>query len=240
MTKFKVTLSALALLLSTNQVFSFDLKQGNWLLEAGVFDSTQGKAQTVNIQGLIGDRYTVIDRHDHNGLFGLGYLLEGMEKGSFGIDYGINAFYFAKTSVSGDIIQEHLFTNLAYDYDVSRVPVYAIAKAHINNQNANYAITMDLGIGPNFITTTHFEDRSLDSGTTLQDNAYSGHTNVAFSAVTGIGLKMNNAFGKNHLECGYRFFYLGQGDFKRRTDQLLTILQTGHNYAHALMCTVSM
>lgn len=239
MENFKRFFSSMVLLVGTSQTFAFDLNEGNWLLEAGIFDSTQGQAQNINIQGAIGDHYTINDSHDHNALFGLGFFIKGLEKGSFGIDYGINAFYFGKNYVSGEIIQEYLFANLAYDYRISRVPVYAMAKTHITNQTAHYAFTMDLGIGPDFIKTSRYQDRSLDSGITLQDNAYYGHTNTAFSAVAGVGLKINNALGQHALECGYRFFYLGEGDFKRRTDQLLTTLKTGNNYAQALMCSIT-
>jgi hypothetical protein len=43
--------------------------------------------------------------------------------------YGINAFYLAKASVSGSIIQENLFENLSYHYKVTHYHVYAVAKS---------------------------------------------------------------------------------------------------------------
>jgi len=72
----------------------------------------------------------------------------------------------------------------------------------------------------------------------VPDNAFSSHNNVTFTAMAGVGLKLNNIFGRAPLECGYRFFYLGQGDLSKNTDQLLNTLKTGNNYANALICSV--
>jgi len=228
------------LFLAATQASSMDLKQGHFLFEAGGYKGTSGKNQNIYIQDLLGDRFNVTDHHHTNGLFGLGYLIDGSEMGRLGIDFGLNAFYFLSTEVSGTITQEFLFTNLAYHYKVSHLPVYATAKAHINTNANNYVFTIDAGIGPNVIKTSSYRDWSIDNGVTLPDRAFSGRYTTAFSAMTGVGLKVNDVFGHLPLECGYRFFYLGKGHFNARTDQIQNNLNTGNNYANALLCTVTM
>ncbi|MDI1352411.1 MAG: hypothetical protein PSV35_06525, partial [bacterium] len=64
-------------------------------------------------------------------------------------------------------------------------------------------------------------------------------TTVTFSATAGIGLRLNNLLGETPGECGYRFFYLGQGYFGRATTQTITSLHTGTAYANALVCSIS-
>jgi hypothetical protein len=230
-------ISSLVLFLVASQAASINLKQGHLLLEAGAFSSTQGKNQDINIEGLIGDRFNVTKRHDSNALFGLGYLIEGMKQNKFGIDYGINAFYLAQTQVHGTIDQELLYTNLGYSYKVSHLPVYATAKATIKTHSEKLAVTLDAGVGPNFIKTSQYHDWILNN--TLHDYSFLGRSNVTFSAMAGIGLKLSPLLGQLPLECGYRFFYLGHGGFNSRTDQILNTLKTGNNYAQALVCTVT-
>ena len=226
------------LLVISTQAYSFNLKHGHPVLQIGGYWSSQGKAQNINIKGLEGDYFSVTKRSDSNALVGLGYFLDGQEYNRFSMAYGINAFYLAKTSVKGNVTQEDLFTNLSYEYTVSHLPVYLAAKSTIKTKSSQYAFTVDAGIGPNFISTSGFKENSLD-GITLPDNAFSGHTTTTFSAMVGIGIKMNHVFGSVPLECGYRFFYLGQGNFNKNTNELLNTLSTGNAYANALMCSVT-
>lgn len=214
-------------------------KSGHVVFQAGGYWSTQGKKQHINIQGLIGDEFTVTDNHSSNGLVGLGYFLDGQEKELFKITYGINSFYLAKASVSGGVIQENLFENLSYHYNVTHYPVYAVAKSIIQTKFQKYAFTVDVGVGPNFIMTSGFKENSLDGGITIPDDAFSGRTSTTFSATAGVGIKLNQVFGKAPLECGYRFFYLGKGNFNKNTNQLLNTLSTGNNYANALICSIT-
>lgn len=238
MTKFFTVVLSIVFYLIGAEAFSIDLKQGHLLFEAGIYNSTQGQNQDVLINGLLGDRFNVSDRHDSNAVFGLGYLIDGMQRDRFNLDYGLNVFYLANTAVKGTIDQEFAFTNLAYSYEVSHLPVYAMAKATVKTNSERFAVTLDAGIGPNFLDTSHYRDWSLD-GMTLPDYAFSGRSEVTFSAMAGIGLKLMNLPGQAPLECGYRFFYLGEGSFNRQTNQLLTSLNTGTNYAQALLCTVT-
>lgn len=213
--------------------FAFDLTQGQKVLQLGGYLNHSGKEQFIGIEDLIGDRFTVSKHHDGNLLVGFGYLFNHPVKETVQLSYGINAFYLTKTYVKGQVIQEDLFENLAYQYGISHFPIYAAAKASINN-----GITFDTGIGINILTTRSFQEKSLD-GMTLPDHAFSGHSQATFSAMAGFGLKMNNVFGRAPLECGYRFFYLGQGEFRKQTNQLLSNLSTGPTYANALVCAVT-
>ncbi len=234
----KLRLSSIAaLILVSTQTFSFDLKKGHILLEGGANFSTQGKAQNIYINSLLGDRFSVTKRNDSNGLFGLGFLVDGPQHHLFDFAYGVNAFYLPNTSVQGTITQEFLFTNLAYRYNVTNVPIYASIKASTNHFSDKYAVTVDAGIGPNFKFST-YHDWSLDNGFTFPDRAFLSGTSTTFSATGGIGLKVNNAIGTVPVEVGYRFFYLGSGQLQRRTNQILNNLKTGNTYSQAVVVTV--
>lgn len=214
------------------------LKHGHAIIQLGGYWNNQGQTQHINIQDLIGDEFTVIRHSDSNGLVGLGYFVDGQNKSFFKMSYGINAFYLAKTAVTGNIIQENLFTNLSYQYKLTHYPVYAIAKSTIKTKSPKYALTIDAGIGPNFIRTDGYQEHSLD-GVTIPDNIFSSHTSTTFSAIAGFGVKINQVFGPAPLECGYQFFYLGQGNFNTVSNQVLNTLNTGSNYVNALMCAIT-
>src|SRR3990167_3529693 len=98
-------------LLANQPVIQSALKHGHAVLQLGGYWGTQGKTQHINIQGLIGDEFTTNNNDNKsNGLVGLGYFLDGQDKDLFTISYGINAFYLAKTAITGDVVQENLFT----------------------------------------------------------------------------------------------------------------------------------
>lgn len=214
------------------------LKHGHSVFQLGNYWSQQGKQQHIDIQGLVGDEYLVTNNHSNNGLVGLGYFVDGNELNLFKMSYGINAFYLAKSSVTGEIVQENLFTNLSYHYNITHYPVYVVAKSTIPTKSPKYGLTIDAGIGPNFINTNGYTEGSLDGGVTIPDSFFSGHTSTTFSATAGLGIKLNHVFGEAPLECGYRFFYLGEGNFNARTNQLLNTLHTGNIYANAVSCSI--
>lgn len=218
--------------------FALNLTDKHVVVELGGFQSTQGKSQFIGINGLVGNDYLVTHCHDYNALAGLGYYLTGFEKNHFNLWYGINAFYLPTTEVKGNVIQEQLFNNLGFRYKISYLPVYASVKANINSHTNIFAITIDLGVGPNINTTSQYRENSLDGGITIPDNAFSGRTNMTFGAMAGVGIKINNVFGHASLECGYRFFYLGQNQFNRKTNQLVSNLKTGKSYANALLFSI--
>jgi hypothetical protein len=218
-----------------------NITQGKFLLQVGGFSaSNQGKAQQINIQTLIGDYFSVSNNRNQNALFGIGYFVDGQHFNSFNMQYGVNAFYFMDTTVNGNITQEQLFTNLGYSYDTSNLPVYATAKGLFNLKNERYHLVIDAGIGPNFKQTSNFSERSLDGGVTIPEQPFTGKTNVTFSAMTGIGFKIDHAIDKAPLECGYHIFYLGRGQFNTTTNQVLNSLKTGNSYAQALTCGISL
>jgi hypothetical protein len=214
------------------------LKQGHAVLQLGGYWSIQGRSQNIHIDDLLGDKFTVSHRKGSNGLVGLGYLIDGQEYAKFRLAYGLNAFYLPKTSVAGHVIQEHLYKNLSYRYDVTHYPVYALAKLLIKTNSPNHELTLDIGMGPNFMKTHGFKESSLD-GITLPDAIFSSRNTASFSATVGAGIRLNEVFGKAPMECGYRFFYLGQGHFNKETSQVQKPLSTGAAYANAVMCSIT-
>lgn len=74
---------------------------------------------------------------------------------------------------------------------------------------------------------------------TSPDSIFTGRNKSTLTAMMGIGLKLNNVFGKLPFECGYRFFYLGKAGFNALTNQTTNSLNTGNSYANALMCAVT-
>lgn len=212
---------------------------GYFVFEGGIYFPSEGQSQDIPIEGLIGDYFTVDNQTDVASIFGAGFLFKGIRHNNFGLDYGVNFFYLAKTQVSGDIEQELIFNNLSYEYTVSHLPVYAVAKAFWTMPESNLSFTFDIGVGPNFMTVNNYQDWSND-GTSIPDNAFSGSDNhsTVYSAMAGVGVKINNLTFP--LEFGYRFFYLGEGSLEPRTDQILDDLKTGKIYANALFVTLSL
>ncbi len=204
----------------------------------GGFWATQGQDQDVDITGLIGDSFSVTHHSASNGLLGLAAYFDGWANKNYTLQYGVDAFYLGKTAVQGFVTQEQFATNLAYGYNLTNAPIFFGIKARPHYlEHDHYAVTLNLGIGPNIINTSNFKETALASYV-LPDEIYTGHTTVAFAAMAGLGLRVNNAFGKTPLECGYRFFYLGEGSLKTINSQVLTSLKTGHNYANTLMCSL--
>ena len=212
---------------------------GHPIVELGGYWSSQGKQQFVAITDVIGDEFTVTHPNGKNGAVGAGYFWNGHAMKyhympEIDMSYGLNFFYLARTQVSGQVIQEQLFTNLAYRYNVTHYPLYAMAKAHLKSQG----IILDAGVGPNFIQTSRFSETPLNSFS-LPDNIYAGKSMTTFTATAGLALQINNVLGNKPIECGYRFFYLGQGHFKTLNNQVLTTLTTGNDFGNALICAVS-
>ena len=214
------------------------LKHGHAIIQLGGYWSIQGENQHINIDGLIGDQFTLTNGNASNGLAGVGYFIDGQDTRRFTMSYGLNFFYLAKTAVTGDVIQENLFTNLAYRYNATHYPLYAVAKSTIKTPFPKNDLTLDVGIGPNFMWVSGFKEQSLD-GITIPDNIFSSHTSTTFSATVGVGLKVNQFFGQAPLECGYRFFYLGQGHLNATTNQVQHNLNTGSDFANAVMCSIT-
>ncbi len=214
--------------------------KGHFLAQIGGYSAIQGKAQTIHMtENLIGNRYTVTTHNQGNGLVGLGYLLDGpVIQGRFPISYGIDAFFLGQTSVRGYIIQEEEFTNLSYRYKVQHIPLYFVAKTVLDTKVEKVKLAFDAGIGPNFMSASHYKEEAL-AAFVIPDRAFSGRNNTTFAATVGASLRYVNSPDSIPLECGYRFFYLGQGKFQTNNEQVLNTVKTGDNYANAFVCTVT-
>lgn len=213
---------------------------GGPVIQVGWFTATQGKSQHVDIDGLIGDDFSVSKSSDQNILVGIGYHFDGCDICQTSILYGINAFYLAPTTVSGKVTQEDIFTNLSYHYSRTNYPIYFDVKALIHF-NELHDLVIDIGIGPNFVHTSGFKERSLDGGITIPDkHVFSATNSVAFSATLGLGWRINEVFNNLSLEIDYRFFYLGEGRLKKHNSQIKNSLHTGNSYANALILSISL
>jgi hypothetical protein len=219
--------------------FSSGLKGGHLAIQGGGYFTNQGRNQDIRIRNLIGDRYTMTNRNGSNGLFGLGYLLEGPQFHGIDLQYGVNAFYMTKTAVKGTITQEQLYTNLTFKYGVSHVPIYATLKGLANLYGERYALTGDVGIGPSFNMGSSYQDFRSDNHFTFRDRAFDTGSKTSFSAMAGFGIRANQLITGVPLEIGYRFFYLGEGQLSPRTDRILNNLKTGNGYAHAVVVTLT-
>ncbi|WP_454781741.1 hypothetical protein [Legionella sp. WA2022007384] len=207
-------------------------------IQGGFFGASQGKSQHVDIESLIGNQYTVDNNSQISGLVGAGLYFNGPSYNWFQLSYGVDVFYLGQTKVQGDIIQEDIFTNLSYKYSIQNVPLYAAAKALIYTNNPIYNITVDAGIGPNFMRTSGYHEMPLVDFA-IPDNAFKGTSTTTFTATVGAGIRLNNIIAPIPFECGYRFFYLGKGHLNRVNDQYIDNLTTGDTYANALVCAVT-
>lgn len=228
----------LSCLVHASVSWSFSLREGNVAAHLGAFRTTQGKSQSIGIDQAIGNTYTLSQNHGNNVLLGLGYYLPEFHYSSAGFTFGLDVFYFPKTAVKGEVIQEELFNNLSYKYTITYLPAFISVKAILNNDSNNFAPTFSLGLGPDIIRTNNYREQSLDDDITQPDDAFTGHTQVTLSGMAGVGLKMNKLFKNNPVECGYRFFYLGHGQLYTKTNQLLSNMKTGSTYANAIFCSV--
>lgn len=212
------------------------IKEGHLSMQVGYYWSHQGKSQHINIEGLIGDNFNIKSHGDSNGFFGLGYFLKGIKKKWVELDYGLNAFYLANTSVSGDVEQENLFTNLSYSYELAHYPIYASVESRFKIRNSKFSVTTLIGLGVNFIWAHKFKEHPLNEFT-IADNIFASHTSASFSATGGLGFR-NYIWHRLFLELGYRFFYLGQGGFDKTSSLIRDRLSTGNCYGNSLILSV--
>lgn len=221
---------------NTKDIASFSPRTA--VLSFGAFNAYQGKVQNSTFLGnLTGNTYTLIQHKDQNLLLGLGYFFNKELSPTTLLSYGLNAYYLAKTQVTGSVLQEGVFENLAYQYRVSHLPLYAMIKGTFN-KGKQYEFILDAGVGPNWMTTSDYSEHSLGFSTN-SDFAFRGHTSTTFSATAGAGFRVDNIIGHLPLECSYRFFYLGTSKLPSNNTEIISSLSTGHGYAHALVFSVS-
>ena len=216
--------------------FCSSIKDGHLAMQIGYYWSYQGKSQHIDIEGLIGDDFTITSHGDSNGFFGLGYFLQGIKKNWVEFDYGVNAFYLANTSVSGNVVQENLFTNLSYSYDLAHYPIYAAAESTFRVTNSTFSITTFAGLGVNFMWARNFKEHALNEFT-IPDDIFSSHNTPNFSATAGVGFR-SCVWRRLFLELGYRFFYLGQGSFDKTSSLVQDRLSTGNCYGNSLVLSM--
>jgi hypothetical protein len=214
-------------------------QQKQFIIQAGGFWGVFGKNQDVDIRYLAGNEYTVDNRNPASWLVGLGYYLEGFNRDRYQLSYGINGFYLGQAPVKGTIIQERLYSNLSYRYEIQNTPIYLAAKANVLTNNPKYNFVLDAGIGPNFMHASQYHETPLTSYS-IPFNNFSTHNSVLFSATAGIGIRLNTLFTPAPVECGYRFFYLGQGQLAIHNDQYNSALKTGQTFANALVCGLTL
>ena len=206
------------------------------VLQLGAFTATQGSQQHIGITDLVGDDFSVTTPTAQNVLVGLGYYFNEFNTNQVSLAYGLDAFYLAPTTVEGDVTRE-TSTDLSYQYSLINYPIYFAGKILLHS-SPKYDVTIDVGVGPNFISTSDFTESSLD-GQALPDQIFSGNTTIALSAMAGFGLRINDVIGKLPLEIDYRCFYLGQSHLNQLTGQTNNALETGDNYANALLLSLS-
>lgn len=213
-----------------------NIKYPHIILQTGGFNISQGSNQMIGIEGLVGDRFTLTSHNDQNVLLGIGCLVDGINKDKINVLFGINAFYFSRTIVQGNVRQEDLFTNLSYRYSIINSPVYLMGKLLIPIKDQQNFI-IDFGVGPNFIQAKDFSEKSLD-GITIPDHAFTNQMTATPSVTGGIGFRFNHVLGQLPLEVSYRFFYLGTGYLKKE-NSFMSDLSTGNSYANALIISTS-
>ncbi len=235
----KISATTVLLLLSSS-TFAYNtyLGSSSVLLETGFLTAAPGKTQHIDVTGLSGDRYKADKSYDQNIIFGLSYLVDGPKMSSFNSSYGLSAHYLGRTQSAGLIYIEHLSPSLGYVYNIEHFPVHAIGKIESNKIHDNYTLTAEAGLGPNFLTLSHYQEKSLDS-VTLANIAFKGRSDTVFSANIGFGVKAHNFFDQNPLECGYRLFYLGESKLRKNNSEVLNGLSTGSLYAHSIICSIA-
>ncbi|WP_133130753.1 hypothetical protein [Legionella yabuuchiae] len=233
---FKLLLLGL-LTLSGLSTYAFHLPQGQLNLSLGGADVHQGQEQLVNISNTFGNIYTISQQKDTVFLAGAGYFFDVFSRQPMDVSLGASIYYLSSATVNGLIYLERTFPNLGYQYKTTNIPLYAHAKGVWKGQDERVALVVDAGIGPNFIKTHDYQEHSIDGGVTIPNQTFSGDTQVEFSAMAGIGLRLNQVWNNTALEVGYKYFYLNEGELNPRP-QVLNHLNTGNANAHALVFTI--
>lgn len=221
--------------------YNFDWKHGQFALQLGAAFTNAGESKQVGINGLIGDYFSVHSNDDTTAIVGLGYYVKGPACPLADTRIGINAFYIPDANVSGIVTQERIFNNLSYNYDITSYPILLDVKTEFHTRSTMFTPTLDVGIGPNIMSLSKVNERSLDGGVTLPDNILNGNTTTTFAASVGVGVKFNQLKLPYHAsaECGYRFFYLGSSSFDKANGQVQNSMSTGNVYANTVLCTLA-
>lgn len=238
MMKEKISYLILATTLSPISLYAISFQDGSISAEFGGYTTSYHNDPLINIIGLVGNKYKSHNKVDTNLLVGINYLLDidTFASNKFRTSYGLSSYYMGRTKESGKIFQELIFPNLSYKYNVSHFSIYATTKIQTLNLAPAYDINFNLGVGPNFISSYKYSEKPLDN-VTIPNNSFTNQTTTNLSFNLGFGLKINKLLNGQPLECGYKFFYLGEGSLKKNNSQIINKLKTGTLYANALTCT---
>ena len=105
--------------------------------------------------------YTLSSRQYWNGVVGLSALrdTQSLQKN---ISYGLSAFYFFPSTVSGNIYQANVFNNLAYSYLAYHIPIYATARTTVDSSKIPMPIFFDVGIGSNILLISKYTETVIN------------------------------------------------------------------------------
>lgn len=214
-------------------------RHGKIVLFGGGAWLQQGVEQDIMITDGIADSFSVNSKNFGNGIVGVGGYLDALElkDNHFTFQYTGSIFVLPSTTISGLVTQEGLVSNLSYRYSVTYLPSFVGLKFTNKPVTGWYHATIDVGLGVDTIFTQNFQETSL-TPYTVPDTLFSDNTSYSFAATVGFGLKVRPNIGAITTEIGYRFFYLGQGNLAINNMLVKNALQTGYNYANALICTV--
>ncbi|MDF1677465.1 MAG: hypothetical protein P1U32_02080 [Legionellaceae bacterium] len=207
-------------------------KDTAWQLHIGGFVSSQGINQHVNITGLVGNEYSPSKKNGGNVIVGAGFLRPAGTYETFDVEYGVQIYYLPSVTAGGNIAIENVLPNLAYKYSMSFLPLYANLKLNINTEFEKTKVTLDFGIGPDFMRLNSYREIALTNAT-IPNDFYSSQSQTQFATLFGVGLK-SDKFNNATLELAYRFFYLGNGHFSPNNNLVLTRFKTGPIYANAV------
>ncbi len=205
-------------------------------MHGGASSNLTGQSQQVNVNLLPSANYTLSSRQYWNGVVGLS-LLKDVQFQQKEMSYGLGAFYFFPSTVSGNIYQAGLYNNLSYTYLTYNIPIYALAKTTFEFSKLPTPIFFDVGIGPNLLLISNYSEQIINPDS-LPDNAFGSSTNISFSVTAGAGIHMDKIIPNHPLECGYRFFYLGSGLLALNNNQYLNKLGTGQIFSNSILCSI--
>ncbi|MDF1646201.1 MAG: hypothetical protein P1U61_04350 [Legionellaceae bacterium] len=209
----------------------------SWLLHIGGFISHQGMDQHININGAVGNEYNATKKNSGNVIVGVGLLRPAVSYKAVDVEYGVQLYYLPSTTTGGNIEIENVLPNLSYKYATSFLPLYANLKLNIDTQMEKTKLTVDFGIGPDFMTFSSYHEKPL-TNSTIPNSFFSRTTSTQFATLFGVGLKSDKYLNNSSLELAYRFFYLGGMDVSPNNNQVLTNFKTGPIYANAITLSV--
>ncbi len=201
--------------------------------------------QTIGITDELPDVFSVTSyTNPQRFLFGLGLFFDLPFDCRDTFSLGLDAFYFGQITVKGDILQQQTNDLFRYQYAVTNFPIFAATKATLRNDHELFndmAITLDFGIGPN-IQTTRYNQYPTDSLISIQPSLFFGKNDlsgIGFAATAGVGLKLDDFLITVPLECGYRFFYLGQGKLSINSNANVETNLAIPSLAQAVVCSIT-